>query len=156
MMSNEGYRDRILTCRDCGQDFTFTVGEQEFYASKGLTNTPSRCPSCRSARRAGQSSSNFRAPRGESYETTCATCGRLTSVPFVPREDRPVYCSECFQAQRASRPRRDDSRSYSNSGYGAASSYGNGGNRGGRDGGRDRDRDRRDYRDRDRRSNSRW
>ena len=38
MMSNEGYQDRILTCRDCGQDFTFTAGEQEFYDSRGLTN----------------------------------------------------------------------------------------------------------------------
>src|SRR5450432_2677936 len=63
MMSNEGYRDRILTCRDCSNDFTFTVGEQEFYAGKGLTNTPSRCPSCRALRRGGQSNSGSRAPR---------------------------------------------------------------------------------------------
>ncbi len=118
MMSNEGYQDRILTCRDCGLDFTFSAGEQEFYASRGLTNAPGRCPSCRAARRNGQSS----APRqrsGEHYETTCATCGRPTSVPFVPREDRPVYCSDCFQAQRAARgPRREDSRSYSGGGRG--------------------------------------
>ena len=144
MMSNEGYQDRILTCRDCGQDFTFTAGEQEFYASRGLTNTPGRCPSCRAARRGGQSSA-IRSRSSEHYETTCATCGRPTSVPFVPREDRPVYCSNCFQAQRASRgPRREDSRSYSGSGYGYSGGYGNGGR-----GGRDR-RDRRDNRD------SRW
>jgi CxxC-x17-CxxC domain-containing protein len=143
MMSNEGYRDRILTCRDCGQDFTFSAGEQEFYASKGLTNTPGRCPDCRSARRASQSTSTQRAPRGEQYETTCATCGRTTSVPFIPREDRPVYCNDCFQAQRASRPRRDEARSYSGSSY-SGSSYG---------GGRDR-RERRDYDRRDRRD--RW
>lgn len=138
MMSNEGYQDRILTCRDCGQDFAFTAGEQEFYASKGLTNAPSRCPSCRAARRNGQSSMPRSSSRnsGEHYETTCATCGRPTSVPFVPREDRPVYCSDCFQAQRASRGSyHDDSRSYSGGGGG----YG-----GGR--GRDR-RDRRDSRD---------
>ncbi|HLX39520.1 MAG TPA: zinc-ribbon domain containing protein, partial [Ktedonobacteraceae bacterium] len=143
MMSNEGYQDRILTCRDCGQDFTFTAGEQEFYASRGLTNDPSRCPACRAARRNGQSS----APRGrnfsgEHYETTCATCGRPTSVPFIPREDRPVYCTECFQAQRAARgPRRDNysSSSYGNSGgYGASShSYGNAGGYGDSRGGRD-------------------
>ena len=137
MMSNEGYQDRILTCRDCGQDFAFTAGEQEFYASKGLTNAPSRCPSCRAARRNGQSSMPRSSMRSsEHYETTCATCGRPTSVPFIPREDRPVYCSDCFQAQRASRSSyRDDSRSYSGGGDG----YG-----GGR--GRDR-RDRRDNRD---------
>jgi CxxC-x17-CxxC domain-containing protein len=139
MMSNEGYQDRILTCRDCGQDFTFTAGEQEFYASRGLTNTPGRCPSCRAARRGGQASgSRPRSTSTEHYETTCATCGRPTSVPFVPREDRPVYCNECFQAQRASRgPRREESRSYS--GYDNS-----GGGYGG--GGRDR-RDRRDRRD---------
>lgn len=150
MMSNEGYQDRILTCRDCGQDFTFSAGEQEFYASRGLTNTPGRCPACRAARRNGQSSSAPRPRSTEHYETTCATCGRPTSVPFVPREDRPVYCSDCFQAQRASRgPRRDVS--YSSSNYGNDGGYGGRGGRGERGGsggygGRDR-RDRRDNRD---------
>jgi CxxC-x17-CxxC domain-containing protein len=129
MMSNEGYQDRILTCRDCGQDFTFSAGEQEFFASRGLTNAPSRCPSCRAARRSGQSSSSRpRSHSGEMYATTCATCGQPTSVPFIPREDRPVYCSDCFQAQRAAR----GSRSYGNESYG---------------GGRER-RDRRDRYDR--------
>jgi len=148
MMSNEGYRDRILTCRDCGQDFTFSAGEQEFYASRGLTNTPGRCPACRAARRGGQSSAPRSRSTGEHYETTCATCGRPTSVPFVPREDRPVYCTECFQAQRASRGgnRRDDYRSsYSGSSYGSGG-YSTGGRSDRNDrGGRDR-RDRRDNR----------
>ena len=139
MMSNEGYNDRILTCRDCGQDFTFSAGEQEFYASRNLTNDPSRCPSCRAARRSGGGQSSAPRPRNTSseyYETTCADCGRTTSVPFIPREDRPVYCSDCFQAHRPARSgRRDDSRSYSGSSYG-----------GGR-GGHDR-RDNRDRRDR--------
>ncbi len=137
-MTYEEYRDRILTCRDCGQDFTFTAGEQEFYARKGLTNTPSRCPSCRAARRGGQSSG--RSEQRESYETTCAACGRPTSVPFVPREDRPVYCSDCFQAQRASRPpRRDYNNNYAGSSYnGGGNSGGGGGGYGDRGGGRDR------------------
>ena len=131
MMSNEGYRDRILTCRDCGQDFTFSAGEQEFYASRGLTNAPGRCPTCRAARRSGLSSAPRQRSNVEHYETTCATCGRPTSVPFIPREDRPVYCSDCFQAQRASRGfSRDSVRSYSGSGYGGG-----------------RGRDRRDNRD---------
>ncbi len=99
-MSVEQYRDRTLTCRGCGQDFTFRAGEQEFYARRGLTNDPGRCPSCRAARRSGQSV----APRmrGEQYETTCASCGKQTAVPFVPREGRPVYCRDCFQPQRLS------------------------------------------------------
>jgi len=134
MMSVEHYQDRTLTCRDCGQDFTFSAGEHEFYAGRGLTNVPGRCPSCRAARRSGQSS----APRmrGEQYETTCASCGRPATVPFVPREGRPVYCSDCFQSQRTSRDRREDSHSYSYSG----SSYSTDNSRG-------RGRDRRDRRD---------
>src|SRR5260221_12257728 len=41
--------DQTLYCRDCNQAFMFTVGEQEFYANRGLTNAPSRCPECRAA-----------------------------------------------------------------------------------------------------------
>ncbi|HLI70069.1 MAG TPA: zinc-ribbon domain containing protein [Ktedonobacteraceae bacterium] len=120
MTSYEGYQDRILTCRDCGQEFTFTSGEQEFFATKGLTNAPSRCPECRKARRNGQSTSS-RQRGGEQYDAICASCGKATTVPFIPREDRPVYCSDCFQEQRASRAPRGD---YAGSGRGS---------RGGRD-----------------------
>lgn len=127
MMSYEGYQDRILTCRDCGQEFTFTAGEQEFFASKGLTNAPSRCPECRKARRGGSSSPRQRA---EQYEAVCASCGKTTTVPFIPREDRPVYCSDCFQEQRASRSSRG--------GYGSGGYSSGGGRSGGRNGGRDR------------------
>jgi len=147
MISNEGYRDRLLTCRDCGNDFTFTAGEQEFYASKGLTNSPSRCPGCRAARR-GQSSSAPRSARAEQYEAICATCGRLTTVPFQPHEDRPVYCNDCFQEQRASRSRREDSSShnysmsYSGGGFSGSGGY-SGGGRDRRGGGSRDSRDRR-------------
>ncbi len=135
MMSVENYQDRTLTCRDCGQDFTFSAGEQEFYASRGLTNLPGRCPDCRAARRSGGGSGQSYSlrPRAEQFATTCASCGKPTTVPFVPREGRPVYCSDCFRSQQPSRgTRRDDSRSYSYSYSG--SSYGNGNSRkGGRD-----------------------
>jgi len=45
------YADKVLTCRDCGMEFVFTAGEQEFYSQKGFTNEPSRCPSCRQQRK---------------------------------------------------------------------------------------------------------
>src|SRR5205085_6574812 len=45
------YADKTITCRDCGMDFVFTTGEQEFYAQKGFTNEPTRCPSCRKQRK---------------------------------------------------------------------------------------------------------
>src|SRR5688500_2387062 len=46
-----GYADKALTCRDCGQGFVFSAGEQEFHASKGFTNEPSRCQDCRAVRK---------------------------------------------------------------------------------------------------------
>ncbi len=100
------YQDRTLTCRDCGQEFTFTASEQEFYADRGFTNDPSRCPSCRAARKAergeGGYSSGGGYSRGERTmnPAVCAQCGKETQVPFQPRGDRPVYCSDCYSQQR--------------------------------------------------------
>lgn len=88
------FQDKTLVCKECGSEFVFTAGEQEFYAEKGFENEPQRCKSCRDARKAGG-----RAPR-EMFEAVCASCGKTCKVPFKPREDRPVYCSECFAAQK--------------------------------------------------------
>lgn len=90
------FEDKILTCRDCGAEFSFTGSEQQFYAEKGFQNEPGRCPDCRAARR------NTSQNRGERqmYEVTCDNCGKPTRVPFQPRGDRPVYCRECFDQQR--------------------------------------------------------
>ena len=99
-------QDKILTCSDCGQQFTFTVREQEFYAQKGFSD-PSRCPSCRAARKAareGGSSSSYGGGSSyggerQMYPAVCAQCGKQTEVPFQPRGDRPVYCSDCYRAK---------------------------------------------------------
>ena len=45
------YEEKSLKCSDCGTTFTFTIGEQEFYAAKGFTNEPKRCVSCRKAKK---------------------------------------------------------------------------------------------------------
>ena len=45
------YEDKTLVCKDCGAEFVFTAGEQEFYAEKGFVNEPKRCKSCRDAKR---------------------------------------------------------------------------------------------------------
>jgi len=82
--------DKTLVCRDCGKDFVFTVGEQEFYLSRGLQNEPSRCPECRTARRR-ERRGGYNQPRQMYTE-----CGKETTVPFEPREGRPVYCRECY------------------------------------------------------------
>lgn len=183
------FEDKTLVCRDCGNEFTFTAGEQEFYEQKGFTNEPQRCRDCRQSRKqqrggaaspdrpstsgnyrsegyarggndfGSNRSSDYGSPmpgneyarsndyggsydsggsrgndyggvsRGNDYgnsrygnegyarqervqhETVCAQCGRPTTVPFVPRAGRPVYCQECFTQRRgptAERgPRRD-------------------------------------------------
>ena len=89
------FEDKTLVCKECGEEFTFTTGEQEFYQEKGFQNEPARCKTCRDARKA----SSRRAPR-EMHDAVCADCGANTQVPFEPKNDRPIYCSDCYQARR--------------------------------------------------------
>ena len=94
------YQDETLTCRDCGNSFVFSASEQAFFAEKGFQNKPSRCQACRAAKRAAQNGGA--APR-QMYSVICDGCGQTTEVPFQPRGDKPVYCRECFAAQRQNR-----------------------------------------------------
>ena len=96
------YEDRTIECCDCGSSFVFTASEQEFFASKGFSHDPKRCPSCRQTRKTSRSADNrygSRAPR-QMYPVTCAQCGIETEVPFEPQEGRPVYCSECYNKSK--------------------------------------------------------
>ena len=96
------YEDKTLTCSDCGQPFTFSADDQSFHAMKGFTNEPKRCPSCRQSRRderSGGGGGYSQGPR-EAHPVVCAECGKDTTVPFIPRGDRPVYCSDCFSKRR--------------------------------------------------------
>lgn len=89
------YNDKTIVCKDCGAEFVFTASEQEFFAEKGFTNEPQRCKSCRAARKNNSrgGSSNTRTM----YDAVCSECGKACKVPFEPRNDRPVYCSDCFR-----------------------------------------------------------
>jgi len=105
--------DVTLTCRDCGQSFTFTSGEQDFYASRGFSE-PSRCPDCRAARKADRERGSYGSSGGYSssgggggsrgarqmYQAVCSQCGNIAEVPFQPSGDKPVYCSSCFEQRR--------------------------------------------------------
>jgi CxxC-x17-CxxC domain-containing protein len=117
------FADRTLTCRDCGKQFTFTAGEQEFYETRGFS-APTRCADCRAARKSSQGgsgygsrdsgrssyssggysgsrsssgSSDYRGGTKQMYKVTCANCGTETEVPFEPRSGRPVYCRDCYE-----------------------------------------------------------
>lgn len=85
------FQDKTLKCKDCGADFEFTAGEQEFYKEKGFENEPARCKICRSSRK-----NRKEGPR-ELHEVQCAECGEMTQVPFKPRNEKPVYCRDCFE-----------------------------------------------------------
>jgi len=88
------YEDKSLACKECGEEFVFTSGEQEFYAERGFQNEPQRCKVCRDNRKAAA-----RGPR-EYFTTVCADCGGEAKIPFEPKTDRPVYCSDCFAKSR--------------------------------------------------------
>ena len=118
------YEDRSLTCAECGSEFTFTADDQEYHAGRGYQD-PKRCSSCRQARRGGGGGGGGGYGGGgggggyggggggggyggqrEMFDAVCATCGGTARVPFQPREDRPVYCSDCFSKEKGGRPRR--------------------------------------------------
>ena len=102
------YQDKSIQCSDCSTAFTFSAQEQEQFATRGYTNEPKRCPPCREARKAqqnGGNSSSSGSYGNRSYNSTprqmfnikCSTCGKDAQVPFEPRGDRPVYCSDCYR-----------------------------------------------------------
>jgi len=96
------FRDKTLTCVDCGSEFVFTAGEQLFFHDKQFKNEPKRCKTCKAKRLAvlGAAPAAPRSPRVET-RTTCSQCGKDTTVPFKPTQGRPVLCRECFQERRA-------------------------------------------------------
>jgi CxxC-x17-CxxC domain-containing protein len=42
------------------------------------------------------------------HKTVCSKCGQQCEVPFVPSGTRPVFCRECFQANRISVPTKSE------------------------------------------------
>ena len=112
------YSDRSLSCVQCGNEFTFTADDQQYHAERGYQE-PKRCPSCRAERRASQGGGGsygsqsygggggggYDRPRRQMFSATCARCGKEAQVPFEPRGDKPVYCSDCFTPA----PRRSSS-----------------------------------------------
>jgi len=94
--------DKTITCRSCGQSFTFTVAEQQFYKEKGFEHEPVRCKGCRDQRKTTRGPGG-RGPAGprQMHTVTCSECGQETQVPFKPTGEKPVYCRDCFNKQRS-------------------------------------------------------
>jgi CxxC-x17-CxxC domain-containing protein len=109
------YTDKNLTCVDCGAEFTFSAEDQEYHASRGFTNEPKRCATCRQARKAergggggggggyGGGGGGYGSANRQMFPAVCAECGQNTEVPFEPRGDRPVYCLDCFSKRSSTR-----------------------------------------------------
>ncbi|MFH1647819.1 MAG: zinc-ribbon domain containing protein [Chloroflexota bacterium] len=97
------FQDKSIQCTDCGTTFTFSAEDQEFFQSKGYTNEPKRCPDCRQARKSERYGSGYGGAPRQMFPVTCAECGKSTEVPFQPRGDKPVYCSDCYRKVRPSR-----------------------------------------------------
>src|SRR2546428_8785812 len=98
---NMAFTDQTLYCRDCNQEFVFTAGEQEFFASRGLTNSPSRCPSCRAARK-GQSGDRYSGGRSgggrgtpHMNNITSAFPGAEAPVALLPPCGQPAHFITC-------------------------------------------------------------
>jgi CxxC-x17-CxxC domain-containing protein len=104
------YTEKTLVCVDCSAQFTFSVEDQEYHASRGFTNEPKRCSVCRAARRSERDGGRtygggLAASARHMHSTVCAQCGKTAEVPFEPRDDRPVYCSDCYSQRSAVRAR---------------------------------------------------
>ena len=93
------FQDRILSCVDCGGEFIWTAGEQQFFADKNFKNEPKRCKACKGKRASRPGGGPMTRERVETV-TTCSACGKETTVPFKPTQGRPVFCKECFQSRK--------------------------------------------------------
>lgn len=85
------FADRVLKCVDCGAEFVFSAGEQEFFQEKQFANDPKRCKECRVKR--GRPGPRFR----PETRVKCDQCGTETTVPFKPTQGKPVLCRRCYE-----------------------------------------------------------
>ena len=96
------YQDKTLACRDCGAEFAWSAGEQEFFAQKGFDKPPTRCPECRKKRRnerdGGKPASSGSVNSGpkQMHPIICSNCGKEGQVPFEPKS-ASVLCATCFK-----------------------------------------------------------
>ena len=98
------FEDKTLSCRDCHQPFTFTAGEQDFFALRQLMNEPKRCPNCRLLVRLQKTGKD----PSQCTEVPCDDCGAATRIPFKPTGAKPVYCAPCLHVKRHAQAKCDN------------------------------------------------
>lgn len=94
------FQDRTLKCVDCGADFVFTAGEQLFFHDKQFRNEPKRCKPCKAKRLAIVGAPQRQGHTRIETPAVCSQCGKATTVPFRPTQNRPILCRECFREKR--------------------------------------------------------
>ena len=99
------FQDRALKCVDCGTEFIFTAGEQQFYHEKDFRNEPKRCKACKTRRQNNPSDRGVPSGRVET-SAICSQCGRETTVPSGPRRAGRSFAGNASRAaERRERPR---------------------------------------------------
>lgn len=91
------YQNKKLNCKDCNQEFVWSAGEQKFFADKGFNSPPVRCSDCRKKKKDRVKDDNSsQTNNDELFQIKCSKCGKVSEVPFKPRESDNLLCSDCF------------------------------------------------------------
>lgn len=88
--------DKLLMCKDCGEKYIWTAGEQKFFLDKGLQNIPKRCKVC---------TAKYKDKLREKHPLfwiKCTECKRKAEVPFEPKTE-DILCETCFNKKIAER-----------------------------------------------------
>jgi CxxC-x17-CxxC domain-containing protein len=94
--------DKTIICKDCGASFVFSENEQAIFKERGFENEPQRCAECRALKKQqsrGMNRGGYDRAEREMFPAVCAQCGKSTTVPFKPSNEKPVYCKECYQSR---------------------------------------------------------
>jgi hypothetical protein len=89
-------KDRTLICKTCGNEFTFTAREQEFFAQKGFSNDPKNCSNCREKAKKDKV--------GRENYITCKSCGKTEKVSFQLVGSPYLLCDDCFTKLKPQMP----------------------------------------------------
>jgi CxxC-x17-CxxC domain-containing protein len=88
--------DKVLICKECGNKFIWTAGEQKFFVDKGLQNSPKRCKICTAEYK------NKLREKHPVWWIKCQTCYKKAEVPFEPKTE-DIYCEDCFKKETEKR-----------------------------------------------------